>query len=490
MSNEFVPDCLVHKDSRNIQTRLDYMLLFRNETKAKIIRIMETWTNQRRAEWHKRYIQSKEQGGDLPEEPPEGALWVTMSYQEFSIYAYGTMNHDNIKENVDALVESGYLQRRPHLEFPYGSPQYLLDTNLLQGILNDQEIPSLFEDIGKIKPPRKKHTPLVKYPQGRGINTPRDGVNLPPGWGENTPPSKNISKNYLESTNNKEREGADAPTRAEISQLEEKVVDYQQEVKRITDKHKAVSSCSQGLSENDEDISLAETAHRMPAVQKPGAHSLPLVATPLSGGQGDTSVQAQILTSEPAPSQDGATPVANPSIGSGPRASGRRNPVPARPPQLTLEGVQAREWYEEIRDVKVRMTAGNVQDLNDLGECEGLSKLSLLTMIEHLENKKWVKDNQVAISLHMLSGNDARFAFLSFEENWPLIKRKLNGKKPQSRPMLDEVDCIDERWCVYKRPGDDQEWILWQGELCTPEEADERGYAGGGGLYIQTQYAK
>jgi hypothetical protein len=200
MSNELVTECLKHKDSRNIQTRLDYMLLYRNETKAKVIRIMETWTNQKRAEWYKLYVESKEQGIELPEEPPEEALWVTMSYGEFSIYAYGTMNHDNIKENVDELVIHEHLQRRPHPDVPYGPPQYLLDTKRLQELLNEQDIPSLFEDIGKIKPPRKKRTPQVKYPQGGGINTPGVGVNLPPGWGENTPPSKNPTKNLLEST--------------------------------------------------------------------------------------------------------------------------------------------------------------------------------------------------------------------------------------------------------------------------------------------------
>src|SRR6266705_744453 len=101
MGNDSIFNCLNHKDNRNIQTRLDYMLLFRNETKAKIIRIMETWTDQKRAEWYKLQKDNKEAHA---EEPPEEALWVTMSYEEFSTYAYGTMNHDTIKKNVDELV--------------------------------------------------------------------------------------------------------------------------------------------------------------------------------------------------------------------------------------------------------------------------------------------------------------------------------------------------------------------------------------------------
>ncbi len=112
---------------------------------------------------------------------------------------------------------------------------------------------------------------------------------------------------------NKEREGADAPTPAHLKQqVDEKL----EEVKTASGKHKAVSSCSQDrLQESDEDISLAETAHRMPAVKA-------------------TSHQT---TSEPVSSQDGAASAAIPLGGaisatsSGPRASGKPFVVPARP---------------------------------------------------------------------------------------------------------------------------------------------------------------
>ncbi len=137
------------------------------------------------------------------------------------------------------------------------------------------------------------------------------------------------------------REGTDAPTRAEISQLGEVVDETLLEVKTASGKHKVVSHSQDRLQENDEDISLAETAHRMPAVkvtsqQKPGAVPLPVATTPLSGRPGDASVQA--FRSEPASErgqlqgiQDGAAPVANPPASSGPRASGKPFVVPARP---------------------------------------------------------------------------------------------------------------------------------------------------------------
>src|SRR5258708_331668 len=205
---------------------------------AKIIRIMETWTNQKRAEWYKATLDSKEQGT----EPPEEELWVTMSYEQFSLFAFETIKHDTIKEAIDDLVESEYLGRRPHPEFPYGPPQYLLNTPMLQHRLSIQEIPAL-DGRGIIIPPRKKHTPQEKYPQGRGINTPRVGGKIPPARGENTPPSNNTTKNAANNTTKNEGTyGADAPrTPAEIlDDIKETYPEVKHELERITDKHKAV----------------------------------------------------------------------------------------------------------------------------------------------------------------------------------------------------------------------------------------------------------
>ncbi len=455
----------------------DYIAIFPEEDghrhcKAAILSILEHWMNAKRTEIS-----------------CDDDLYTYLSYPQFVKRMFHLYGRNTVIRSLEELVKSALVLKRPYTDqFNQDTFEYRLHIQAVQTRLQalpDVPVRGSLRINGGSLP--------INYPSF----TDKPGGSLDVNGGSFT------DKPNIDTTIDTDIDTSQIPVerahpslqRGAINETGDVLEKTLEEVKTASGKHKAVSSHSHAAIGSDEDISLAETAHRIPAVQVPGARSLPLAVTPLSGGQGDTSVQAQILTSEPVPSQDGAASAATPlggtisATGSGPRRRGK-NPIPERPPQLTLEGVQAREWYEEIRDVKVRQTPGNVKDLNDLGECEGLSKLSLLTMIEHLENKKWVKDNQVAISLHMLSGNDARFAFLSFEENWPLIKRKLNGKKPQSRPTLDEVDCIDERWCVYKRPGDDQEWILWQGELCTPEEADERGYAGGGGLYIQTQYAK
>ncbi len=233
-----------HKDNRHIQTRLDYLFLFRNETKAKVIRIMETWTNQKRAEWYKATLDSKEQGT----EPPEEELWVTMSYEQFSLFAFETIKHDTIKEAVDDLVESEYLGRRPHPDIPYGPPQYLLNIQMLQHLLTIQEIPIL-DGVGIIIPPRKKHNPQEKYPLGGGKDTRGEVGKIPPPRGENTHPSNNITKNTSKNhTKNKDTFSANALARtvplkgvifaratlkAEIQK--EHIIPFAEAGKRITD---------------------------------------------------------------------------------------------------------------------------------------------------------------------------------------------------------------------------------------------------------------
>lgn len=192
MSNEMAPKSINHKDNRNIQTRLDYMLLYRSESKAKIIRTLESWTDTKYAEWYKGIADSKEQH----REPPVEDLWITMSYDQFSLFVYGTIQHDTIKQQVDELVALKHIQRRPHPVYPYGPPQYLLNRELVQKELDELEIPPNLFDLAPIfVSPRKKRTPQEKYPQGRGKKPTRDRGSFPPGTGEISHPSNNTTEN-------------------------------------------------------------------------------------------------------------------------------------------------------------------------------------------------------------------------------------------------------------------------------------------------------
>ncbi len=62
--------------------------------------------------------------------------------------------------------------------------------------------------------------------------------------------------------------------------------------------------------------------------------------------------------------------------------------------------------------------------------------------------------------------------------------------KPRKRPKPEDKNIsifeTNPYWQGWQRPGEDQEWIWWKGEFCTLEEANERGYNDGGGLYVQS----
>jgi hypothetical protein len=173
----------------------------------------------------------------------------------------------------------------------------------------------------------------------------------------------------------------------------------------------------------------------------------PVRAPGLAAGEDRPAVAPSQTVRGALSSSDGAAPAHVPSAGvspsllasiaSGPRASGARNNArtftpPSRPhrqqanerPQLTLEGSQVKEWLQEIWGTTISMRSGNIKDLNDLGSLADVTRDALDATITYVEAKQWVKEHNVAISLRILSGNDERFRFLSFEDNWPAARKK------------------------------------------------------------------
>jgi len=137
-------------------------------------------------------------------------------------------------------------------------------------------------------------------------------------------------------------------------------------------------------------------------------------------------VVEQTIATEGLPAQASST------ISPGGGKPGARSVIPkrtrAKKPvilELTLQGMQVKSWYEEVRGSKLRMTSGNVNACNALGECEECSLDSLKAVIEHLDGLTWVKEHDFAIDIQVLAKDDSR---LNFEKNWPLVKRKQNGK--------------------------------------------------------------
>jgi len=89
-------------------------------------------------------------------------------------------------------------------------------------------------------------------------------------------------------------------------------------------------------------------------------------------------------------------------------------------------GSEVMQWIGEIRGAKPRMTSGNVRACNALAECDGMSKEALAAYFASIEAQNREVDLLTAAGE---TGND-KVGFLSFESNWPKLKKKLKGKPP------------------------------------------------------------
>ncbi len=439
-TSEITNGCLTHYDSSHIQTRRDFMGLCKynrdefegrrkqepnQECMAKILRLVETLTDHAKTEWRLKALAAEEKGLRKPKEPK--CYPVTLSNGVIVRLIYETFGESTVRNSLNYLLEIGYIGRSQ--ETKNAVPLYWLEQEYVQYLLKLQAevILSGFE----FRPP--SYQGLKSYPEDL-ISNPSPVISRPGHShpGSEIAPNNIDNKDDISSKTEKEREGADAPTRAEVLELEEKVLDYREQVKRITDKHKAVSSHSQVLSENDEDISLAETAHRMPAVQVPGARSLPLAVTPLSGGQGDTSVQA---SGEIVPSQDGAALVtaASPqSSGSGPRASGLKI-VPARPtvttkqrdlmpPPMAMTPKQIEQQLEQRRDIILTIYA------EELGRKPSRSKANLDGAMKLAEDEASDEDIRTTIKAILAD------SFLAKNLSMTFVHTKLDALSRKSPP--------------------------------------------------------
>src|SRR6266568_6799555 len=213
MSEEFVSGCIQHRDTRHLRLYYDYMDIYSdNEYKAKIIRILETWTDHKRTEWYKTNSDRLEQGQEVLE--PD--FWITMSYQQFRQFMRYTASEDTLKKALVELESSKHIKRRINPDFPYGPPQYLLNAKVIQAALNKLTTPPQVPDL----PPQEDTTPPGKTIPPQEI-TPWQGVELPPprgeetrgGGGKNTPTlggkfgTSNITtKNYLEDVIDSDKE--------------------------------------------------------------------------------------------------------------------------------------------------------------------------------------------------------------------------------------------------------------------------------------------
>src|SRR5260221_5685180 len=252
-------------------------------------------------------------------------------------------------------------------------------------------------------------------------------------------------------------------------------------------------------SQEREDVSAnASTPHAsLDLSEKDGEEDTPLVA----GGQfkqvvkGATGGQSKLTASDSGNSVDtgvgndhmdlhkGQVAIASTPGGNGTQEKPKRARKKPTEVQLTLHEQEIKQWYEELRETEITLTKRNVTALRSLSKKKGTDcRENFLNVTALLDIDPWFEEKKIGVDLFWIDRQ--------WENKYMFLQRKKPGladKKPKTRPKPEGQNIsifeYDPSWQVWKRTGEDQEWIWWQGEFCTPEEADERGYGGGFGLY-------
>ncbi|HLZ64261.1 MAG TPA: hypothetical protein VKR06_45610, partial [Ktedonosporobacter sp.] len=109
--------CLSHGDPRFLQVRNDFLAICdANEAEAKILHILEGWTNFKRSRGE--------------------TSWVLMSCQQFIKESRHTLGETVIYRALNALMKRGYIKRRRNPADLYASRQYRLNLAEIQQALD------------------------------------------------------------------------------------------------------------------------------------------------------------------------------------------------------------------------------------------------------------------------------------------------------------------------------------------------------------------
>lgn len=148
-------DCLVHYDNRHIQVRKDFYDICaydksqynikldskgnkvkdepNQECMAKILRIFETLTNDRKTQWLLEALKMEKQGLTPPSEPEEYPL--ELSYGAICHLLYYTHGESTVRNCIAVLIERKYITR---YQFSKNSiPVYCLQIETLQAVLKN-----------------------------------------------------------------------------------------------------------------------------------------------------------------------------------------------------------------------------------------------------------------------------------------------------------------------------------------------------------------
>jgi hypothetical protein len=133
---------------------------------------------------------------------------------------------------------------------------------------------------------------------------------------------------------------------------------------------------------------------------------------------------------------------------------------------FTTQGSAVRDWYEEAFGIKLDETPALAVACNTLGKRESVTRENMLLVRSEIKTNKWAKANSICPSPQDLANDTG----VTRWEKWLLPA--MNRRTTESSAGSDET-------------------VLWQGRTMTYAEADENGWQGGFGDFIQhTQYGK
>jgi hypothetical protein len=162
--------------------RKEFMSLCNDALEAMIMRVVEYEIEGDRRVWLRKAAELAEQGKPIPEEPE---WWITLSHKQIIARLYDAFkNEKTVRAKLQSLEEKRFILVRQNPDSRYGAPQYTINKDLIQRMLNALPPLPCIRDAAKSQanplpetvPPTKSGTP---YQERQGAGTRFGGREVP-----------------------------------------------------------------------------------------------------------------------------------------------------------------------------------------------------------------------------------------------------------------------------------------------------------------------
>src|SRR5258708_9721192 len=142
-----------------LMVRLEYVQILNDELEAKLLRIIEKYIDQERANIYQKMLNT---AGAPPSEKVEITkdIWVPISYRLFMNDLFGTVTSENtVKRAIRKMIKQKIIFQRFEPKKNYDAPEYKIHVNVLQMLLNVLKnpgyqilIPSIIDTLKTLPP--------------------------------------------------------------------------------------------------------------------------------------------------------------------------------------------------------------------------------------------------------------------------------------------------------------------------------------------------